>query len=131
MKHNEGLRSLHDASLNLHCFRYFFIHICLLQHPSIYEVVQNGDGSKTFTRIDAVETSPYYRWDNSVLPRTEAFPPGFRMIAHSNDIGAEGQMLTECCNIIRDEEESCSEWDRLHFPPNRKCDFLGIALGEY
>ena len=106
------------------------MYVFIVQHPSIYEVVQNGDGSKTFTRVDALDSSPYYRWDNSVLPKTEAFPPGFRMIAHSNDAGAEGKIMTECCNILADEEESCATWGRLHFPPNRKCDFVGIALGE-
>ena len=64
-----------------------------------------------------------------------AFPPGFRMIAHSNDPGAdqggesEGNMLTECCDFLGDEEEDCRNWDRLHFP-SRKCDFLGIAFGK-
>jgi hypothetical protein len=69
------------------------------------------------------------------ISRTEAFPPGFRMIAHSNDDGANlagetgRNMLTECCNIIGDEEEDCQTWDKLHFP-TQTCDFLGIAMGE-
>lgn len=100
----------------------------LYWHPTFYEVVTNGDGSKTYTRFQGIETSPYYRWDNSALPRTEAFPPGFRMIAHSNDVGANGRMLTECCNMLSGEEESCTEWGDLFFPPNQTCDFLGIAL---
>jgi len=50
------------------------------------------------------------------------------MIAHSNDIGADGHMLSECCNFLGNEEESCTEWDRLYFPTNQTCDFLGIAL---
>ena len=42
---------------------------------------------------------------------------------------SEGNMLTECCDFLGDEEEDCRNWDRLHFP-SRKCDFLGIAFGK-
>ena len=82
-----------------------------------------------------LDTSPYYRWDSNRA--TEEFPPEFRMIAHSNDEGANaggesgGNMLTECCNLIdngTDEpEEDCQAWDFLNFPTQR-CDFLGIAF---
>ena len=108
----------------------------LYWHPTIYEVTDNADGTKTYTRAPGIDTSPYYRWDNSVLPKTEAFPPGFRMIAHSNDPGANqggetgANMLTECCDLLGDEEEDCVSWDRLHFP-TRTCDFLGIAMGMF
>jgi len=104
----------------------------LYWHPTIYEVTDNADGTKTYTRAPDIFSSPYYRWDNSVNPKTEAFPPEFRMIAHSNDFGAdqggesEGNMLTECCNF-RGDGEVCESWDRLEFP-TRKCDFLGIAF---
>jgi len=106
----------------------------LYWHPSIYEVADNPDGTQTYTRVSNLETSPYYRWDNSVLPRTEAFPPGFRMIAASDDPGADGgeaegfkAMFTECCTLLGGEEESCESWERLMFP-DRACDFLGLAL---
>ena len=108
----------------------------LYWHPTIYEVTDNADGTKTYTRAPGIDTSPYYRWDNSVSPKTEAFPPGFRMIAHSNDPGANqggetgANMLTECCDLLGDEEEDCVSWDRLHFP-TRTCDFLGIAMGMF
>ena len=88
-----------------------------------------------FTRARNLETSPYYRWDNSVEPRTEAFPPGFRMIAASNDPGAnqDGEtgenMFTECCQLLGDDEEDCETWSRLEFP-SRNCDFLGMGFGE-
>ena len=109
-------------------------HMFMIQHPTIYEVTNDGRGGETFTRARNLETSPYYRWDNRVKPRTEAFPPGFRMIAASNDPGAnqDGEsgenMLTECCDLDG-EEEDCQSWGRLEFP-RRNCDFLGIAFGE-
>ena len=59
----------------------------LYWHPSVYKVTTSG-GTKTYTRVSQLDSSPYYRWDNSVLPRTEAFPTGFRMIAYSNQSGA-------------------------------------------
>eukprot|EP00561_Arcocellulus_cornucervis_P012712 CAMPEP_0185802860 /NCGR_PEP_ID=MMETSP1322-20130828/2246_1 /TAXON_ID=265543 /ORGANISM="Minutocellus polymorphus, Strain RCC2270" /LENGTH=169 /DNA_ID=CAMNT_0028498661 /DNA_START=168 /DNA_END=674 /DNA_ORIENTATION=+ len=77
----------------------------LYWHPSIYEVTANEDGTETFTRVDNLDSSPYYRWDNSVSPKTEAFPPGFRLITASSDAGANnggengGNMFTECCNF--------------------------------
>jgi len=109
----------------------------LYWHPTIYQVItNNNDGTKSYVRAPKIETSPYYRWDNSVLPKTEAFPPGFRMIAHSNDLGASKSgelgfnMFTECCNLRMEdgeEEEDCQNWNELHFP-SQKCDFLGIAF---
>jgi len=102
----------------------------LYWHPSIYEVTDNGDGTETFTRVSNLDSGPYYRWDNSVEPKTEAFPPAFRMIAGSDDNGANvgDNMFTECCDLNSDgEEESCQEWDRLFFP-ERSCGFLGIAF---
>ena len=107
----------------------------LYWHPSIYRVTDNSDGTKTYTRVSTLDSSPYYRWDNTVLPRTEAFPPGFRMIAHSNDPGAQqggesgANMLTECCDFTANGDEDCVSWDRLEFP-TRTCDFLGIAMGK-
>jgi len=104
----------------------------LYWHPSIYEVTANGDGTETFTRVSELETSPYYRWDNSVEPKTEAFPPGFRMIAASDDFGANAggendlNMFTECCNYVNGQED-CQSWNKLHFP-TRTCSFLGIAF---
>ena len=89
----------------------------------------------TYTRVNNLETSPYYRWDKSNAPQVVAFPPGFRMIAHSNDPGANqagesgGNMLTECCQVDSNGEEQCETWDRLHFP-TRSCGFLGIAMGK-
>ena len=109
------------------------------QHPTIYEVTDNSDGTKTYTRVETIDTTPYYRWDNTVLPRTEAFPPGFRMIAHSTDAGADrGEIfpeddegegwnhITECCN---EGEEDCMIMKGLVFP-DRPCDVLGIAFGK-
>lgn len=101
------------------------------QHPTIYEVIDNGDGTQTFTRAIDLYTSPYYRWDNSVEPKTEEFPPGFRMIAASNDPGADqggefgGNMFTECCT----DGQACLTWNSLEFP-TQTCGFLGIAFGE-
>jgi hypothetical protein len=58
------------------------------------------------------------------LPTVEAFPPGFQMIAYSNE-----NLLVECCNMIG-EEESCTEQDgNLNFP-SQNCDFVGIAFGK-
>jgi hypothetical protein len=99
-------------------------------------VTDDGSGTETFTRVNNLETSPYYRWDKSNGPEIVAFPPGFRMIAHSNDAGANvggesgGNMLTECCQFDDNGEEGeCETWDRLHFP-TRTCGFLGIAMGK-
>lgn len=104
----------------------------LYWHPSIYRVTDNGDGTEAFTRVDNLFSSPYYRWDNSVKPTTEAFPPGFRMIAANTDPGANlggengSNMFTECCNMV-DDEEDCRSWNTLKFP-NQPCDFVGIAM---
>lgn len=106
----------------------------LYWHPSIYRVDSNG----LHTRVDNLDFGPYYRWDKSVSPVVEPFPPGFRMIAASNDPGADGgdeedgfvAMFTECCDFVG-EEESCNEWEGELFFPKRNCDFLGFALGEY
>ena len=81
-----------------------------------------------------MESSPYYRWDNSVLPRTEEFPEGFRMIAYSDQenaqIGGEtgGNLFVECCNFVNDEEECTSTVGSVIFP-TQKCDFVGFAFG--
>mmetsp|Transcript_18726 Transcript_18726/g.28079 ORF Transcript_18726/g.28079 Transcript_18726/m.28079 type:complete len:124 (+) Transcript_18726:111-482(+) len=106
-----------------------------MQHPSIYRVTRS-QGTKTYTRVSQLESSPYYRWDNSVLPRTEAFPRGFRMIAYSNQQGSNaggetgGNMFVECCNVGPNEEESCTETvGALEFPTQR-CDFVGLAFGK-
>ena len=106
----------------------------LYWHPAIYHVTANGDGTETFTRVSDLESSPYYRWDNSVLPRTEAFPPGFRMIAASDDPGADGgggdgerAMFTECCDVA---ETNCEFWEGSLQFPEYPCGFLGISLGE-
>ena len=107
----------------------------LQKHPSIYEVTDNSDGTQTYTRVSQLESSPYYRWDNSVLPKTQAFPPGFRMIASTDDQGSDnggergGNMFTECCQLSGGGE-NCVSWERLNFP-SRNCDFLGIAFGEF
>mmetsp|Transcript_19830 Transcript_19830/g.39516 ORF Transcript_19830/g.39516 Transcript_19830/m.39516 type:complete len:469 (+) Transcript_19830:344-1750(+) len=102
----------------------------LYWHPTIYEVI-NDDGTKVYIRSKFTIT-PYYRWDNSASPRTEEFPPGFRMIAHSNDPGAqkgeeEGEgLVTQCC--FRGEEEvTCEFWYGLHFPTTA-CDDLEILF---
>ena len=110
----------------------------LYWHPSIYRVDSVGE----HVRVNDLEFGPYYRWDKSVSPGVEAFPPGFRMIAASNDDGACGYdagdceedsfvaMFSECCDMSG-EEESCSSWEGELFFPKQNCDFLGIALGEY
>jgi len=61
----------------------------LYWHPSIYEVTVD-DGENTYTRVNDLETSPYYRWDKSpgLDPPTEAFPKDFHMIAYSDQQGA-------------------------------------------
>ena len=75
----------------------------LYWHPSFYRV-----SGGTYRRVDNLESSPYYRWDKSVTqlytqdankphPAVEAFPPGFRMIAASNDPGADGCGLNGVC----------------------------------
>eukprot|EP00986_Skeletonema_menzelii_P010248 scaffold4964_cov220-Skeletonema_menzelii.AAC.1 len=101
---------------------------------------------RTHYRVDDLEFGPYYRWDRSVFPQVEPFPPGFRMIAASNDPGACGvgsdcpsacgveddcpnavAMFTECCDF-RNNGESCSSWEGQLFFPRQNCDFVGIAL---
>jgi len=107
-----------------------------LQHPSIYEVTVD-DGENTYTRVNDLETSPYYRWDKSpgLDPPTEAFPKDFHMIAYSDQQGANkggetgGNLFIECCNISNGEESCTSTTGGVVFP-KKKCDFLGIAFGE-
>merc|ERR1719510_2263169 len=98
-------------------------------HPSIYRRSRSNGEDAKFELVTDLEVGPYYRWDNSVSPPTQAYPPGFRMIAHypNADPGAEGRMMTECCSYTEDDDESCEEWKFLHFP-ERNCDFVGIAL---
>jgi hypothetical protein len=114
----------------------YVVNKSLYWHPSIYCVDSNGE----HVRVDDLEFGPYYRWDKSVSPGVEPFPPGFRMIAASNDDGACGYgaencgdnfvaMFTECCTMSGDSE-SCSDWEGELFFPKRNCDFLSIALGE-
>lgn len=100
----------------------------LYWHPTVYEVADNGDGTKTYTRAKSKLTA-YYRWDQSALPAVEAFPPGFRMIAHSNDegadkgeIGGQHNLFVECC---RDGTQDCETFGFLTFP-NIKCDLMEI-----
>jgi len=109
----------------------------LYWHPSIYEVVGNSDGSTTYTRVNNLDSSTYYRWDNTVSPLAEAFPPEFRMIAHSNDPRADEHaanqdnmpIRTECCNFGDTiEDETCEFWNRVVLPDNRRCDDLGIGF---
>jgi len=109
----------------------------LYWHPSFYEVTESN-GKKTYTRVSELESSPYYRWNTKTSPETVAFPPEFRMIAYSNQEGAEaggetgGNLLVECCNYIssgEEEEEDCATTvgNPLIFPKTT-CDFLGIAF---
>ena len=110
----------------------------LYWHPAIYEVVENNDGSNTYTRVSNLDSSTYYRWHNN--EETQAFPPGFRMIADANDLPASvhGQtrdnmpIRTECCNFDGDDqlnaEETCEFFDTVVLPDNRRCDDLGIAF---
>eukprot|EP00978_Attheya_sp_CCMP212_P012200 scaffold30375_cov55-Attheya_sp.AAC.2 len=115
----------------------------LYWHPSIYEVtvdttnvnvnVNNMSDEKTFTRVSNLWASPNYRWDNSVLPRTEAFPPGFRMIASSHDEGSDRggekgfNMFTECCTFVNGRDVHCETWNHLEFP-EQACDSFNIAF---
>jgi len=119
----------------------------LYWHPSFYRV-----SGGMYRRVDNLESSPYYRWDKSVTqlyaqdankpyPAVEAFPPGFRMIAASNDPGADGcglngacgedslhAMFSEACNYSSDREEQCIEWEGELALPAEAYAFVGIAL---
>lgn len=102
----------------------------LYWHPSIYRIADNDDGTKTYTRISDLFSSPYYRWDNSVKPETEAFPPKFRMIAFSDQDGADkggetgSNFFMECCN----DGEACDTWTGALSFPRKNCQMLGMAL---
>ncbi|GFH53475.1 hypothetical protein CTEN210_09951 [Chaetoceros tenuissimus] len=102
----------------------------LYWHPSIYE--KTRDASPTYTRVSNLETSPYYRWDNSVAD-TKAFPKDFRMIAYSDQANANqggesgGNFFTECCNIVNGEEDCTSTFGKVEFP-KQNCGFLGMAM---
>jgi len=103
----------------------------LYWHPSIYRVTKNPAGGKIYTRVSRLESSPYYRWNTSTKPATVEFPPGFRMIAYSNqeraDVGGEtgGNLLVECCN----DGEACvtTSGNPLLFPRTR-CGMMGLAF---
>ena len=70
-----------------------------------------------------------------MLPRTEEFPPGFRMIAYSNQQNANtggetgANMFVECCNILGEEEEECTTTAGGIIFPTQACDFVGFAFG--
>ena len=109
------------------------------KHPTIYEVTSDAiTGIETYTRAPEIFTSPYYRWINGGVDgvMTEEFPPGFRMIAHSDDEGAQlggelgANMLTECCDYFPDGSEDCVEWSDMRFP-TQSCAFLGIAFCKF
>jgi len=119
----------------------------LYWHPSFYQVVGG-----TYNRVSNLDSSPYYRWDKSVVslydqdankeyPAVEAFPPGFRMIAASTDIGADGcgldgectedsmhAMFTEGCNYSNNDEEQCVSYDGQFVLPTQAYAFVGISL---
>lgn len=101
----------------------------LYWHPSIYRVTQTNNGQSTYTRVNDLESSPYYRWNTSTSPETVEFPPGFRMITYSNQAG--GDLFMECCDYTSDGEEDCTffEGNPLVFPTTT-CEFLGIAMGK-
>lgn len=95
--------------------------------------MKDEGGAKIYV-CPPTESSPYYRWDNSVEPKTEAFPPGFRMIAYSTQAGANQggetghNMLVECCQVLEDGEEGdCTVTGSMEFP-TQSCGFVGIAL---
>mmetsp|Transcript_13683 Transcript_13683/g.19919 ORF Transcript_13683/g.19919 Transcript_13683/m.19919 type:complete len:512 (-) Transcript_13683:65-1600(-) len=109
----------------------------LYWHPSIYQVTDASNGQKTYTRVNALESSPYYRWNTSTSPETVEFPASFRMIAYSDQVNAgmggetSQNLFVECCNNVSvGEEEDCttiSMGNPLVFP-TRTCDHLGIAM---
>ena len=89
--------------------------------------MEDDSGIKTYTRVNKLKTTAYYRWDNSVLPRTEAFPPGFRMIAVSDD-----NVRMERCNYDSSGREDCRGLETLggiDFPEEDYA-FVGIAMGK-
>jgi len=106
----------------------------LYWHPSIYRKTQKK-GESIYTRVNNLETSPYYRWNTDTIPETVAFPPGFRMIAYSNDENADsggetgGNLLVECCDFKKDGREDCSTTggNPLIFP-TKTCDSLNLAF---
>ena len=77
-----------------------------------------------YSRIHNLETSPYYRWDNSVLPRTETFPQGFCLIVYSNN-----NLFLECCDILNGEESCKDKVGGANFT-EENCDFDGMGLGN-
>ena len=97
------------------------------QHPSIYA---QDRSTGVYTRVTQLESSPYYRWDQSVEPKTEAFPPEFRMIAYSDQDNADSggetgfNLFMECCT---EDESSCTNSYGTTFP-NKNCGFLGLAM---
>lgn len=106
----------------------------LYWHPSIYRVT-NKNGVQTYSRVNNLDTGPYYRWNNNTEPQTVEFPPGFRMIAFSDQLAREApgdhveSLMVECCDFDGEDEEICtfSEGTKLIFPETT-CDFLGISL---
>jgi hypothetical protein len=97
----------------------------LYWHPTVYQV-SGTSVDPVYNRVPTSLTT-YYRWDNTVLPRTEEFPPGFRIIASSADRGAPiFNMFSECCNYPGGVQD-CQTETGLKFP-NRNCHHLDIAL---
>lgn len=95
-------------------------------HPALYEYTVNAS-PRVYKRVFTKATT-YYRWDNSVQPLTEEFPPGFRYIVSSTDQGQSVyNMFSECCNYPNGVQDCRTELG-LNFP-NTPCVHLDIALG--
>ncbi len=98
----------------------------LYWHPTVYEYEVNAS-PRVYKRVFTKATT-YYRWDNSVQPLTEEFPPGFRYIVSSTDQGQPMfNMYSECC-IYPGGVQDCRIESGLNFP-DRPCVHLDIVLG--
>jgi len=112
----------------------------LYWHPTIYKV--GRDDSTNITTYELAEVSfsgPYYRWDKDApLPRVEAFPKGFQMIAGMDPDLPGLNLFSEClcpkpCNRtdgLCDPEDYGNSFDdnNASFFPMEACGEMGIAM---
>ncbi|CAJ1956119.1 unnamed protein product [Cylindrotheca closterium] len=111
-------------------------------HPSIYRLIEDDTGDDQtyqYTSVSNLQSTLNYRWDrtsNTTASETVAFPPGFRMIAHSSYEPTRASMpgessgqniQTECCDMRDDAKDDCETWNKLHFP-TFPCGWLDISF---
>lgn len=92
----------------------------LYWHPTIYKVGRDkATNANTYELANISFSGPYYRWDKDApLPRVEAFPEGFQMIAGMDPDLPGLNLFSECLC-----PKACSRADGLCNPEDYGDDF--------